>query len=153
MNKENKQNIHGKKSKKKNVKKNEANIFFIVAVCVAILVVVIYFAYQSNLIGTSDVEQDADNNEQSISLDEINEGNAKSDAPRLPDDVELNDGSVIKKDDIDKVAEEFIPESLPKEITSMEDLIKYNEYVETLPDGKQKEMLLLKMQIFLEQNQ
>ena len=77
----------------------------------------------------------------------------KSDAPVLGEDVTLNSGEVVKKDNIQKEAEAYIPDSLPKEITNVDDLIKYNDYVETLPDGREKELLLLKMQLFLEQIQ
>ncbi len=77
----------------------------------------------------------------------------KSDAPVLGEDVKLNSGEVVKKDDIQKEAEVYIPDSLPKEIKTVDDLIKYNDYVETIPDGREKELLLLKMQLFLEQIQ
>jgi len=77
----------------------------------------------------------------------------QSDAPVLGEDVKLNSGEVVKKDDIQKEAEVYIPDSLPKEIETVDDLIKYNDYVETLPDGREKELLLLKMQLFLEQIQ
>lgn len=77
----------------------------------------------------------------------------QSDAPVLGEDVKLNSGEVVKKTDIQKEAEVYIPDSLPKEIKTVDDLMKYNDYVETLPDGREKELLLLKMQLFLEQIQ
>lgn len=76
-----------------------------------------------------------------------------SQAPVLGEDVKLNSGEVVKKADIDKEAEQYIPDSLPDEIKNVDDLMKYNDYVETLPDGREKELLLLKMQLFLEQIQ
>ena len=77
----------------------------------------------------------------------------QSDAPVLGEDITLNSGEVVKKNDVNKEAEVYIPDSLPKEIETVDDLIKYNDYVETLPDGREKELLLLKMQLFLEQIQ
>ena len=77
----------------------------------------------------------------------------QSDAPVLGEDIKLNSGEVVKKDDIQKEAEAYIPDSLPKEIETVDDLIKYNDYIETLPEGREKELLLLKMQLFLEQIQ
>ncbi|MBE7045967.1 MAG: hypothetical protein E7396_00980 [Ruminococcaceae bacterium] len=76
-----------------------------------------------------------------------------SQAPVLGEDVKLNSGEVIKKDDIEKEAEEYIPDSLPEEIETVDDLMEYNDYIETLPEGREKELLLLKMQLFLEKIQ
>lgn len=76
-----------------------------------------------------------------------------SQAPVLGEDVKLNSGEVIKKDDVEKEAEEYIPDSLPEEIETVDDLMEYNDYIETLPEGREKELLLLKMQLFLEKIQ
>lgn len=144
---------HTDKKKKvdKRRKKDNTAIIFVTVIVVIVALVVGYIVFFQNT--TENLKDDTTEQGKEIGLNEVNDGPSKSDARVLPDEVKLNDGSVIKKEDISKTAEEFIPESLPKEITSLEDLIKYNEYVETLPDGKQKEMLLLKMQMFLEQNQ
>ena len=122
----------------------------ILSLVIAFLLVLCFFAGCSK--DETAKETDNGTNTEQTQKAENNE-KKQSDAPVLGEDITLNSGEVVKKNDVNKEAEVYIPDSLPKEIETVDDLIKYNDYVETLPDGREKELLLLKMQLFLEQIQ
>lgn len=124
----------------------------ILALIIVLLLVLSLFAGCSKNEATEGVDPDAETNTEQTQNSQSSE-KPVSDAPVLGEDVKLNSGEIVKKEDIEKEAEAYITDELPEQIETVDDLIKYNDYVETLPEGREKELLLLKMQLFLEKIQ